>query len=1127
MAVWDDGFVPLFNGKDLAGWSGDSTLWRVEDGVIIGTTDQTRIKQNSFLSTERRYADFVLRVKVKLRNHNSGIQFRSEQHPGYVVAGYQADVADANYFGMLYEEQKRGFMPYWKELSQDDKDALQRYVKKGDWNEYEITCRGNGVTLKLNGHVTCNINDPGGALSGVIALQLHAGDSMEVQFKDIYLKELPTDTNALLMADFDATRNARAGMNNRWFRAPSGFVVEQVASHDVIGSVINLTFDHLGRPVVGHEREGVRILLDTNGDGLYDAQQSFSEEVGRPMALSYIEPGDLLVQAEGPEGPGLYRLTDTDGDDEADRVELIGKSDTGVGEHGPHGITKGPDGHYYVIFGNHGHPIVELDPLSPSRGLEEDHLLPRYLDPNRHANTKMAPGGAIYRMTPGLKSWSRVLAGFRNAFDFAMDDTGEIFTFDSDMEWDIGMPWYRPVRVLHTVPSGDYGWRTGSSKMPDYYLDTLPALDDVGRGSPVGTCFYQHHVYPDRYRGALFMGDWSLGKLLVLFPQSAGATYTGKALDFVVGAPMNITDVAVGPDGAVYFTVGGRNTQGGLFRVRYEHPAPVASPASAVAAVLDQPMPRSAWGSRALAVAKESMGTAWEKELVRAARNKKLDSSRRWRALQALKLHDPAPEYTLLKRLTKDNDPSVRAGALFLLGDMSLAKVRRTLVKTLDDEDALVVRRASEALVRAGLEESTQVPPRDPMVPSLLTLLDHSDRTVRHAARHALMRVDRRAWAGAVLQDDIDKRPHGSLEGLLALIMSHDATADAGSIFERLEVYSRSEMPDEILLDYLRVTQLAYLRLVEPEFDHSEFAELVGPRLLRKFPTRNKAVNRELQVVLAHMQTPGVIDAMLAYCTSDMPQEEQVHTIYCLRAIRDGWSAEQRNVLVTWFDEGRKITGAASAAGYINDLWESTLDLLPPNERQAALAREEEAIRKREESAEIQMASIKDKEDDDGVDLAEISFDELSNYLENDPLAREVDLERGKRAFIRSLCANCHVFGTVGKGGGPDLSTVASRFGRKEILESIMYPSRVVSDQYSGVDLVLDDFSSVTGMIAGESSSVLMVITIDGERVNVPKASIMTREKAEGSAMPSGLLDTMNLSDLAALINYLESGAAK
>ncbi|MCH8332713.1 DUF1080 domain-containing protein [Candidatus Sumerlaeota bacterium] len=185
----EPGFVDLFNGSDLSGWTGDPKLWNVEDGVIVGSTHGVEIKANSFLATEKSFSDFILKVSVKLENHNSGIQFRSESLGDYAAAGYQVDIADA-YYGMLYEERKRGFMDYWKKMSGEEQQDVLSKAKKGDWNDFEITCRGDHILIALNGKTVCDITDPDGAKEGIIALQLHTGPEMRVRFKDIRIKEL-------------------------------------------------------------------------------------------------------------------------------------------------------------------------------------------------------------------------------------------------------------------------------------------------------------------------------------------------------------------------------------------------------------------------------------------------------------------------------------------------------------------------------------------------------------------------------------------------------------------------------------------------------------------------------------------------------------------------------------------------------------------------------------------------------------------------------------------------------------------------------------------------------------------------------------------------------------------------
>ena len=183
----EEGFTPLFNGKDLEGWHGDPRLWSVQDGVVVGTTDEHTILPNSFLATTKPYKNFVLKAKFKLRNGNSGIQFRSKQHDKFVVKGYQADIAEKRYMGILYEEGGRGI------LSDVDPEQVKQHIKEGEWNEFVVTADGNHITEQLNGFTTVDYTEdkPEGATEGIIALQLHVGPKMRVEFKDVEIKELP------------------------------------------------------------------------------------------------------------------------------------------------------------------------------------------------------------------------------------------------------------------------------------------------------------------------------------------------------------------------------------------------------------------------------------------------------------------------------------------------------------------------------------------------------------------------------------------------------------------------------------------------------------------------------------------------------------------------------------------------------------------------------------------------------------------------------------------------------------------------------------------------------------------------------------------------------------------------
>lgn len=189
-----DGFRLLFNGKNLDGWDGDPVRWSVEDGAIVGSSDGHPFKVNTFLIYKGKLSNFILKADIKLRNHNSGIQFRSEQLPGagWMVRGYQADASEVgdekSAWGNLYEERLRG-RNIMKTPDEGWKIA-KGLVHHGDWNTYQILADRDHIRLTFNGVVTIDTHDSASS-SGIIALQLHAGPEMRVEFRNLKLKELP------------------------------------------------------------------------------------------------------------------------------------------------------------------------------------------------------------------------------------------------------------------------------------------------------------------------------------------------------------------------------------------------------------------------------------------------------------------------------------------------------------------------------------------------------------------------------------------------------------------------------------------------------------------------------------------------------------------------------------------------------------------------------------------------------------------------------------------------------------------------------------------------------------------------------------------------------------------------
>jgi Domain of Unknown Function (DUF1080) len=209
-----DGFIAIFNGNDLTGWEGLAGCWSVKDGVISGHETKDASKQTFLVFTGFKVRDFELRLKYKFASPdgNSGIQFRSKvlDPKAYRVGGYQADFdAEADYDGSIYDEagvagnrgtmSNRGERTTWDDENRrhgenlgEDAGGLKKFIKRSDWNEMVLMAKGNHVIYTINGHIMTDLTDnsPNALKEGVLALQLHVGFTMEIQFKELRIKLL-------------------------------------------------------------------------------------------------------------------------------------------------------------------------------------------------------------------------------------------------------------------------------------------------------------------------------------------------------------------------------------------------------------------------------------------------------------------------------------------------------------------------------------------------------------------------------------------------------------------------------------------------------------------------------------------------------------------------------------------------------------------------------------------------------------------------------------------------------------------------------------------------------------------------------------------------------------------------
>jgi putative heme-binding domain-containing protein len=389
--------------------------------------------------------------------------------------------------------------------------------------------------------------------------------------------------------DEQSSSKGSANSKTENLKLPSGFHAEHLytPSNNEQGSWVTMTFDDKGRmiacdqygylyrltmPPVGYDTTKAKVQVEKLDVKIQGDTSRF--KIGYAHGLLYAfnslyvmvnDEGDTTLKRRS----GLYRLQDTNHDDQYDKITLL-KRLKGFGEHGPHSPVLSPDKKsIYVIAGNFT-DIPKMD--SYRRGSPDwqiDNLLPLIRDPNGHDNTVGNHGGWIAKMDSSGNNWELISSGFRNPFDLTFNQDGEMFAYDSDMEWDFGLPWYRPTRICHVTSGSEFGWRPGTEKWSPAYPDNVPPVLNVGQGSPTSFFAGRNAHFPEKYRKALFAFDWSFGIIYALNLDGEGASYKAKGEEFISGSPLPLTDGVIGPDGAMYFLTGGRKLDSDLYRVYY------------------------------------------------------------------------------------------------------------------------------------------------------------------------------------------------------------------------------------------------------------------------------------------------------------------------------------------------------------------------------------------------------------------------------------------------------------------------------------------------------------------------------------------------------------------------------
>ncbi len=707
-------------------------------------------------------------------------------------------------------------------------------------------------------------------------------------------------SNAVGKSSNDKATDAIAAKLKSRFTIPPGFAIEQIADSS-LGSLLAMTFNEFGHIIASVEGGGLVLIYDTDRDGIPDKSRNYCDLVGNVQGILALN-GDVYVTGEGSEGQGLYRLIDSDRNGELEKSELLAAFEGVPGEHGAHQIAFGPDGFLYISMGNHVRIPRDPDVLqSYAPPYEGDLVQPRFEDPGGHASGVKAPGGTVMRYDLAGRTLSMVAGGLRNAYDLAFHPSGALYLQDSDMEADIGAVWHRPTGLFRIVEGGEYGWRSGWANWPDYYLDRLPSQADTGRGSPTGITVYNHFTFPSRYHRSVFTADWSEGRIIALQIDTA-ETGRVKAEDFVVGTPMNVTDLEVGPDGGLYFSTGGRGTEGGIFRVQWtgEIPESLKNLGEGISKAIRQPQLYSAYARQAVAILKREMGEQWDSQVVGVAFSEENPARYRMQALDLMQLLGPIPTTEVLIDLSKTGNESVRAKCarfLGLHGDDPAATDR--LRRLVQDSSAVVRTAACESLVRtAAICELSE----------LEGLLASESREERYFGRRLLQNAPIDAWGNQLMQG----KPRVAINAYLASVVSDPSTENCTLVVEGLLKTARGFVSDAEFLDLLRTLQIA---LAQGKIQPGAIAEL--PAFIeREFPTGNSTVNGELIRLATYLQC-DLVPQCVQYLKTDTSMPDRMLIAMHLPLMKHEWTSAERMAVYQFLETCLKEKSGGSYALYV------------------------------------------------------------------------------------------------------------------------------------------------------------------------------------------------------------------
>ena len=677
------------------------------------------------------------------------------------------------------------------------------------------------------------------------------------------------------------------------FALPEGFHIYKAAPSSLTGGSYVLCFDGEGKLLVG-TGETIHRLSDTNQDGVFDDAATIVTGLG-PRGPQGILVHDEHLYAVGGDGVQHY----TGYPDNIVHQGRLGEPFHTGGDHAAHTLIRGHDDWIYLVTGDGGGTRDRLHITEENSPVQRERK------------------ASVFRFNLSGTQWECVSTGGRNPPNLGMNALGELFSLDSDMEWHVDVPWYRPVRLNHWLVGADLGWQ-GVGAYPPYYIDTIPGIVDAGRGSPTWGSFYEHQQFPVEYENAFIVCDYrwksatkgsynASGRLLSFKLEMESASWksemeilakpntdaidaTGQPIDFAV------VDVTIAPDGSLLIS----DHNQGLWRLFYQEidqhsndsvppllPAPPTfkgSRAELIEQVLNLPQPQSEWTRQQTNDIKKRIGVSWRPALQQYVLNEARPLKTRLRALRLI-----SPSYRRISgsffvRLAKSAHPELRGQAAWLTGLQGAAYHPQVLHPLLADQSAFVRRRAAEALTRVGTQRS---------IPPLLEALEDPERTVRYTAMQALAHLPSADWFELAIDSD---HPQRVMRALVAAKSRHDLPASETILNLVTRLITQSPQTTENQLDLLRIFGL-FRETISNDLDTKN---LVSNYLNQGFPAKETHLRWEQTRLLGDFQVSPSIAPLLLQLEAEQDGMTRFHVAEALSKIGDGWTDDSRFRLIKW-----------------------------------------------------------------------------------------------------------------------------------------------------------------------------------------------------------------------------------